>query len=397
MAFFMRPTPLVATTALAALAALAGCGDGGLDFDLRGGIGNAPSTAEAAQGATANRPLPDERGVISYPGYQVAVARRGDTVAALAGRIGADTGRVARFNGLQPGDTLHEGEIVALPERVAEPAGGPLRPGAVDIAALAGSAIDAADNAGSGGVRTSPLAPAAPARQPKGVSGVEPVRHKVERGETAYSIARLYGVSVRSLADWNGLDSRFTVREGQYLLIPVALPGQPKSALAPQATTLPGQGSPTPEPPSAAGPLPDEDTEPAARRTGTTAAPDLGTATAPKARMTMPARGDIVRAYEKGRNEGIDIAAAPGSAVVAAAAGTVAAITEDTNGVPIIVVKHPDNLLTVYSNVGNVAVSKGDSVARGARLAEVRREGSAAVHFEVRKGFDSVDPDPYLN
>jgi len=108
-------------------------------------------------------------------------------------------------------------------------------------------------------------------------------------------------------------------------------------------------------------------------------------------------RGNIVRDYEKGKNDGIDIAAAPGTPVVAAAAGTVAAITEDTNGVPIIVVKHPDNLLTVYSNIGNVTVAKGDSVARGGKLAEIRKDGTAAVHFEVRDGFDSVDPGPYLN
>jgi len=388
MAVFMRPAAVLATTALAVLA---GCGDSGLDFDLRGAFGDAPSTTDAARGATADRPQPDPRGVISYPGYQVAVARRGDTVTALAARIGADAGRVARFNGLEPGDNLRDGEILALPDRVAEPVGGPLRPGSVDIAALAGSAIDSA----SGTVETTTLDPAP--RQPEGVSGVEPVRHKVARGETAYSIARLYGVSVRSLADWNGLGSDFAVREGQYLLIPVALPGKPRSALDPERTALPGQGSTIPEPPSAATPLPEDDTEPVAKPAETIAAPDLsqaGTTTA--ARMRMPVRGDIVRDYEKGRNEGIDIAAAPGTPVVAAAAGTVAAITEDTNGVPIIVIKHEDNLLTVYSNVGNLAVAKGDRVGLGDKLAEIRAEGSTAMHFEVREGFDSVDPNPYL-
>jgi murein DD-endopeptidase MepM/ murein hydrolase activator NlpD len=74
----------------------------------------------------------------------------------------------------------------------------------------------------------------------------------------------------------------------------------------------------------------------------------------------------------------------------------VAAITEDTNGVPIIVVKHAGNLLTVYSNVDNVAVRKGDSVRKGGKLAEVRSGSASAVHFEVREGFDSVDPTPYL-
>ena len=50
---------------------------------MRGAFGNAPSTAEAARGATTARPEPDARGIISYPGYQVVVARGGDTVAAL--------------------------------------------------------------------------------------------------------------------------------------------------------------------------------------------------------------------------------------------------------------------------------------------------------------------------
>lgn len=388
-------TPMAA---ILAATALSGCGEGGLDFDLRGGIGNAPSTADAARNATATRPQPDPRGVISYPSYQVAVARRGDTVTSLASRIGADVQRLARYNGLEPGDTLRDGEIVALPERVSEPAGGPLRPGAVDIAALAGSAIDAADAAGTSDVETSTLAPAPRQRQPEGVSGVEPVRHRVERGETAYSISRLYNVSVKSLADWNGLGSDFAVREGQFLLIPVALPGEPRSALDPERTSMPGEASTVPEPPSAATPLPENDTVPAAAPVETVAAPDLSdTASQPGTRMSMPVRGNIVRDYEKGKNDGIDIAAAPGTSVVAAAGGTVAAITEDTNGVPIIVIKHPDNLLTVYSNIANVTVAKGDSVARGAKLAEIRDDGTAAVHFEVRDGFDSVDPGPYLN
>ncbi|MEL7397224.1 MAG: hypothetical protein AAFN44_12715, partial [Pseudomonadota bacterium] len=47
---------------------IAGC-SGPADFDVRGGFGDAPSTAEAARNATAtaNRPVPDARGVISYP------------------------------------------------------------------------------------------------------------------------------------------------------------------------------------------------------------------------------------------------------------------------------------------------------------------------------------------
>ena len=64
--------------------------------------------------------------------------------------------------------------------------------------------------------------------------------------------------------------------------------------------------------------------------------------------------------------------------------------------VPIIVVRHPDNLLTVYANVGGIKVKKGDKVKRGQKLAELRGGDDAYVHFEVREGFDSIDPSPYL-
>lgn len=390
MTLSLRPVPILAGTVACLL--LTAC-DEPLDLDLRGGLGGRLDTASAARTATADRPAPDQRGVISYPSYQVAVARRGDTVASLADRIGGNAEEIARFNGIQTGDRLRKDEIVALPSRVAEPAGGPIQPPEdVDISSLAGNAIEEAD---SQRVESSTLSPAR--------TGVEPTRHKVERGETAYTIARLYDVSVRSLAEWNGLGSDFAVREGQFLLIPVALPGETTEGFEEEeddAVTNPGTGSPTPEPPSASQPLPQDDTEPAAKPAETTAAPDLGEdqsqAASSNARMSMPVQGDIIREYSKGKNDGIDISASPGTSVKSAADGVVAAITEDTNGIPIIVVKHPDNLLTVYSNVANVAVKKGDQVGRGDKLAEIRRDGTAAVHFEVREGFDSVDPAPYL-
>ena len=112
--------------------------------------------------------------------------------------------------------------------------------------------------------------------------------------------------------------------------------------------------------------------------------------------LGLPVTGTIIRTYKKGSNEGIDIAASPGSPVNAAAAGTVAAITADADQVPIIVVKHNSDLLTVYANVENITVKKGARVKRGQKIASLRGGDNAYVHFEVRKGFESVDPEPYL-
>ncbi len=368
----------------AALTLVAACGQQPLDFDLRGNVG-AFSTAEAAQTATADRPAPDARGVITYPNYQVAVARRGDTVSSVAARVGLPADELARFNGIEPGVPLREGEVIALPRKVAAAAPAP---GSVDIQSLAGNAISSAPDTSP--VQTTELKPAATAA-PAPQAGPEPVRHKVARGETAYTIARLYAVPVKALGEWNGLGPDFAIREGQYLLIPVAGAAPPASTAA---VTQPGAGSPTPTPPSAATPLPDQ------KIAATPPEPpkvSVGEPTrASGGAMALPVQGTIIRAYAKGRNDGIDISAAPGTPVTAAAAGTVAAITADADKVPIIVIRHPDNLLTVYANVENITVKKGDSVSRGQKLASLRGGDNAYVHFEVRDGFDSVDPSPYL-
>lgn len=380
--------------ALSMLLALSACET--FDFDLRGQAGGF-STAEAALGATASRPQPDNRGIISYPTYQVAVARRGDTLNDVATRIGVEADTLGSFNGIREDAPLRDGEIIALPRRVAEPSPatgaittGPIRTAAVDVTTLAGQAIDSAPAGTPAAAR-----PATPTPPPPQTAG-EPIRHKVTRGETAYSIARLYNVPVRALAEWNGLGSQFTVREGQYLLIPVA-EARPPSRVA--TNTAPGEGTPTPTPPSAEKPLPNDATVAASAQTAPKPVTDLGQQTRPAStgRFAYPVQGTIIREYAKGRNEGINIKAAPGTSVKAAEAGTVAAITESAEGVPIIVVRHQDNLLTVYANVTDVAVAKGDTVRRGQGIAKLRSGDQSFVHFEVREGFDSVDPNSYLN
>lgn len=397
--------------ALPLIGVLAAC-ENPLDYDLRGQIG-AFNTTGAAQSVTSDRPRADSRGLITYPSYQVAVARRGDTVADVAARIGLPPEDVARYNGMQPADTVRQGEVLALPRRAPDslPAVGNAAPGSVDIATLAGQAIDTAPltTPTPGSATPAEIQPAAKPQPAKVQSGPEPVRHKVKRGETAYTISRLYRVPVKSLAEWNGLGSDFGVREGQYLLIPLKDEGAAAPAPAAQATTAavvpvavtePGRGSETPVPPSASQPLPSEKvaaaSEPAKAPAETK--PALPEPSRPSdAAMAYPVQGKIIKTYAKGRNDGIDIAAPAGSPVKAAEAGTVAAITKDSNNVPIVVIRHSQKLLTVYQNVDNITVQKGDSVARGQRIAALRGGDDAYVHFEVRDGFESIDPLNYLN
>jgi murein DD-endopeptidase MepM/ murein hydrolase activator NlpD len=381
----LSPLPAVGLMAALLLSACVKAPD--LDWDLRS-AGTGLNTSAAAREA-GPRPAADANGVISYPGYQVAVARRGDTVAAVASRVGLQADALAKYNALRPTDALNEGEILALPSRVnAAPAGGmgsmatapTAGAGAIDVTTIATTALD----------RVGTSTPAAATTKP--AAGGEPVRHRVARGETALSIARSYNVSAKSLADWNGLGADLAVREGQYLIIPVA--GAPAPLVDASA---PGAGSQTPEPPSAKKPLPDEKVAPAATKPKEVpASPDLGAARTTSTTFAMPVDGKIIRGYVKKKNDGIDIAAAAGTPVKAAADGTVAAVTKDTEGTPILVIRHADNILTVYAGVDGVALAKGDKVKRGQKIATVRSASPAFLHFEVRKGVESVDPMPYL-
>ena len=378
---------LIAVTSLVALTACGGLDN--MDFDLRG-IGGGFTTSDAARNARVqDRPMPDSRGVISYPTYDVAVAPGGESVAEMAARLGFGPNELGGYNGLPPETILRTGEIVALPKRVPGGLATPGMPapsgtagGNVAVTALAQGALDS----GSGNTALPPAA----------AGGPEPVRHQVARGETAYTIARQYGVSVRALAEWNGLDSALTVREGQYLLIPVVIEEQTLAAAAPAVEVeAPGAGSAIGEPPSAAQPLPEEPVAAPEKP----ASPDLADnrTAASGARMSMPVDGKVVRAFQKGRSDGIDISAAAGSPVRAAADGTVAAITRDTDQVPILVVRHSGNLLTVYAGIDGITVAKGDTVSRGQTIAKVRAADPAFLHFQVREGTISVDPMDYLN
>ena len=260
---------------------------------------------------------------------------------------------------------------------------------AVDISTLAGNALDRVE-AESGVTGTSVAGTERPV-------GATPIRHQVVRGETAYTIARLYKVAVRSLADWNGLGPELSVKEGQYLIIPASSVSQPASPSG-QATSAPGEGSPTPVPPSASSPLPEEQPVPtlAVQDQPNSSPASERSAASREARLMMPVDGDILYPYERGKNDGIGIAADVGSPVAAAADGTVAVVTVDTESGTFLLLRHSDDLITVYLNVDNIKVQEGETVTRGQTIAALGRK-LGYLHFEVREGFDSVDPLKYLN
>jgi membrane-bound lytic murein transglycosylase D len=117
----------------------------------------------------------------------IHVVRRGDTLFALAQRLGTDPQTLAQINGLNPSDRLRAGQK--------------LRVNATDMVATAPSKASnttAASSASANGARR--------------------MTYTVRRGDTLYSIAHLLQVTVNDLADWNGVSGSRSLKPGQVLV-----------------------------------------------------------------------------------------------------------------------------------------------------------------------------------
>lgn len=115
-----------------------------------------------------------------------------------------------------------------------------------------------------------------------------------------------------------------------------------------------------------------------------------------------PAQGTLTSQYGPrwGRmHEGIDIAGATGSPIVAARAGTVILAGWSGGYGNLVVVDHGAGISTAYAHNASVSVSVGQSVSQGSVLAGMGTTGNSTgvhSHFEIRINGAAVDPLSYL-
>ena len=115
--------------------------------------------------------------------------------------------------------------------------------------------------------------------------------------------------------------------------------------------------------------------------------------------LAWPLQGPVGNGFGPRGNRfhaGIDIRAARGTPVHAAAAGRVVFAGLASGGWGrLVVVSHPDGVESLYAHLSAVAVRRGQSVAVGARIGLVGATGEARgphLHFEVRIRGAAVDP-----
>lgn len=97
-------------------------------------------------------------------------------------------------------------------------------------------------------------------------------------------------------------------------------------------------------------------------------------------------------------NNGVDISSSVGTTVFAVAPGLVSQIGFLPTFGNIVIVRHANAYLTVYANLSEVKVAKGESVSAGQALGFVGKsaQGGGLVHFEVWHGRDKYDPELWL-
>lgn len=127
-----------------------------------------------------------------------------------------------------------------------------------------------------------------------------------------------------------------------------------------------------------------------------------------KGALEWPVRGEVVEAFGKQRstrfntyvvNNGIRIAAEPGTGVRAVFAGTVLFAQWFRGYGNLIIVDHGDRVFSLYGNTRGSALAPGDRVEAGQSIAMVAEDEEAqtgSLYFEIREDNRPTDPREWL-
>lgn len=98
-------------------------------------------------------------------------------------------------------------------------------------------------------------------------------------------------------------------------------------------------------------------------------------------------------------HEGVDFVAEPGTAILAAASGTVAAAEVHSEYGKMVEIDHGNGLVSRYAHASKLLVKAGELVVRGQKIAEVGSTGRSTgphLHFEVRLNGKPQNPARFL-
>lgn len=316
------------------------------------------------------------------------IVQKGDSLYSISRMHNVDVSELTRLNNLTPPYAVQVGQPLRLPGSndgngtiVASggavpltPQGSPAGRGSVQAAELPppGASPSSSSSSGtvsSGSIAATPLPPPSkPGAVPEPVPAATP---PTAAGDTAYQPGQ-----APTMLRPPGSKPAATP-------IPAPAPQAAPPQAAPPQQEVAAAPPPKPEPKAEVG-----------------APPPRG-----GARFLWPVKGKLISGYgpkpDGLHNDGLNIAAPKGAAVVAADNGVVAYAGNELRGFGnLLLLKHSDGWITAYAHLDKIEVERGASVKRGQVIARVGQTGgvsSPQLHFELRKGSQAVDPSDQMD
>jgi murein DD-endopeptidase MepM/ murein hydrolase activator NlpD len=221
-----------------------------------------------------------------------------------------------------------------------------------------------------------------------------PRLYAVSPGDTIFSISRRFGVDMRTLVSMNSLVAPYQVTAGRVLKMPVRGAAEPTVGVNTRDDTRVDTVAviPLPAPRPSAAEIVGE--RPASQRAS------IQPPTRGGKRFLWPVRGRIISNFGPRagglHNDGINIAAPKGMAILAAENGVVAYAGKELRGFGnLLLIKHAGGWTTAYAHADKVFVRRGDRVKRGQTIATIGSTGGVGrpqLHFELRRGSRALDP-----
>jgi murein DD-endopeptidase MepM/ murein hydrolase activator NlpD len=306
---------------------------------------------------------PHQQLVIPPPAtYRV---HEGDTVEEIATLLGVDDGALAQENGLTQPYHMHVGQILRVP-------------GGYGDGTLARDASPAAD----------------------------PNMAYVPQGAPA--ITPRSSISAQTLAPPPGVAAGPSSAPPRTAYTPPSQPPRGAASAGMSSTALappPQSGSPTPiYPPPQAAAVPARPPSPPVQQAIIAPPASPSTPSAGGPHFIRPVSGETIQGFGGSTagqtNDGINIAAASGTPVHAADAGTVIYTGNELAAFGnLVLLRHAGGWVTAYGHLAKIDVQRGATVIQGQPIGTVGQTGSATapqLHFEIRQGAKPVDPAPFL-
>ncbi len=235
--------------------------------------------------------------------------------------------------------------------------------------------------------------------------------HRVQPGDTLYSISWQYGHDFREIVAWNDLPPPYLIREGQIIqLVPPKKEQQwtllSKSHINDHVAAVEVEPAENADKPvlNRQRVVTQPKTPPAQPRVVLATPPSSPLATpalsdAP-VKWRWPAEGRLISTFKgTGTRKGVDIAGKLGQPIRAAAGGRVVYSGNGLKGYGnLIIIKHGEDYLSAYAHNRDIFVTEGEPVQQGQKIGEMgpTSNNQVALYFEIRQEGKPVNPLRFL-